>query len=110
MKESYNHEQHNEENIVDLHMHVIRQDCKRKAEGDVGARPNKIFRQSIVNHENLLKSEENTGAFKDEQDAELGPEDVTNLRKSIYKSRRIHLPSNPKSLQESLEQLNTMEV
>ncbi|XP_050058592.1 uncharacterized protein LOC126550668 [Aphis gossypii] len=83
---SHNH------NIIDnrdIQRQIVRNNCKRKATECISERPNKIIRRELMATET----------------SELLHDDMSSIRKSMYRERRKITPAAPTSLFELIQQL-----
>lgn len=81
---AHNHEEYSDHTMT---REIVRSTLKRSAEKDLHAKPNKLIRREL----------QNTRDFT----AKLQHNDVKLLRRSMYESRKKHLPKLPKSSDDS---------
>lgn len=81
-----------ENSVQKIERQILRENCKRKCEEDLSAKPLKIIRTELLN----------STATK------IVKEDIKTVRKTMYEKRRKHYPTFPKSLDEAIDQLKTL--
>jgi len=91
--ETINEHNHAENSEQSIERQVLREDCKRKSNDTICVRPIKIIRTELVGNDH----------------SEIEHRDCRSIRKAMYDKRRKNYPASPKSLNESIEQLKTME-
>ena len=91
--------QHNHaEKVANPSAVSLRVACKRKASDDISMRPSKIIRSAIASDVNGVASEY------------LTTRDVVNCRAAMYRQRRKHYGTLPRSLHETIEKLRVMPI
>uniref|UniRef100_A0A2S2Q1U3 Uncharacterized protein n=1 Tax=Sipha flava TaxID=143950 RepID=A0A2S2Q1U3_9HEMI len=88
-----NEHNHYENSVQSVEIHVLRENCKRKASGSISIRPIKIIRTELL---------------KSVNSEEIEHSDIRSIRKATYEKRRQIYPAFPKSLIDSIEQLKSI--
>ena len=91
IKDVHNHEGYNKQTLDGK---VMRATCKRKAVDAMSTQPKKIVRTHLRENSNC----------------DVDVSDVNNTKQAMYRARRKVLPPLPKSVDEVMEQLETLEV
>lgn len=86
---------HNHPCVENLQIKKLQNGVKRKASEDISLRPSKIINDGISAASNVLSN--------------LTIQNIDNIRKSVYRSRRSVLPSLPRSLQDIHSALDSYE-
>jgi len=81
-----------ENSVQKTEQQILRENCKRKCEEDLSAKPLKIIRTELLNS----------------AVTEIVKEDIKTVRKTMYEKRRKHYPTFPKSLDEAIDQLKNL--